>query len=230
VSAFVRARNLADKRVLDVGSGNGILQDVVADYTGIDLSSRVAPLYRKPFVVGSATAMPFRDSSFDAAWTFWVLEHIPQPQRALMEMRRVVKDGGLLLISPAWDCTPWASDGFNVRPYQDFNWRGKLIKASLPIQESPFFRILHSAPIRAIRHLQYAVGGEATRLHFRALNPNFETYWQPDTDAAVSLSRYEVWLWFRARGDECLNCGSGGLISFDSTGPLVVRVHKRNPR
>jgi SAM-dependent methyltransferase len=227
---FVRAHHLERGRVLDVGSGHGLLQDVVEDYTGIDLSSRVAPLYHKPFVVGSATAMPFQDSSFDAIWTFWVLEHIPQPERTLVEMRRVLKDGGVLLLSPAWDCTPWASDGLDVRPYADFNWSGKIVKASLPVQQSPYFRVLHAMPIRAVRSLQYRLGGEATRLQFRALDPNYETYWEPDTDAAVSLTRHEAWLWFRARGDECLNCGDDGLFSFSSIGPLIIRVHKKGGR
>ncbi|HUS05769.1 MAG TPA: methyltransferase domain-containing protein [Bryobacteraceae bacterium] len=226
VRKFVHDHNLTGKRVLDVGSGHGLLQDAVDDYTGIDLSSRVASFYHKPFVAGSATAMPFADNSFDAVWTFWVLEHIPQPERALIEMRRVLKNGGLLLLSPAWDCTPWAADGFGVRPYEEFNWSGKLVKASLPLIASPFFSVWHAVPIRAIRSLQYRMGGETTRLRFRALNANYQTYWEPDADAAVSLTRYEAWLWFRARGDECLNCGDGGLISFDSSGIMVIRVRK----
>ena len=69
VRGFVTRHRLEDKRVLEIGSGRGNLQDVVADYTGLDLSSSVAPNYHKPFVVGSATAMPFADNTFDAAWT-----------------------------------------------------------------------------------------------------------------------------------------------------------------
>ena len=226
VQRFARAYALEDKRVLEVGSGHGLLQDVVADYTGLDLSSKVARLYHKPFVAGSATAMPFPDQSFDSVWTFWVLEHIPAPERALREMRRVMKDGGILMLSPAWECTPWAADGFNVRPYSDFNLWGKLVKASLPVVESPYYRALHAVPVRAVRQWQYSLGRTSTPLRFRALDPNYDVYWEADTDAAVSLTRHEAWLWFRARGDECLNCPQTGLLSFDSTGPLVIRIRK----
>src|SRR5689334_4023249 len=37
VRRFVAAFGLADKRILEVGSGRGYLQDVVADYTGLDI-------------------------------------------------------------------------------------------------------------------------------------------------------------------------------------------------
>ena len=83
VRQFVEQNGLAGKRVLEVGSGRGYLQDMALDYTGLDLSASVAARYHKPFVVASATAMPFADNSFDAIWSIWVLEHIPEPERAL---------------------------------------------------------------------------------------------------------------------------------------------------
>jgi SAM-dependent methyltransferase len=129
---FVKQYGLEDKRVLDVGSGRGYLQDVAHDYTGLDISETVASRYHKPFVVGSATAMPLPDSSFDAIWSIWVLEHIPEPEAALKEMRRMLEPGGVLFLAVAWDCTSWATDGFDVRPYSDFNWRGKVVEGEHP--------------------------------------------------------------------------------------------------
>ena len=41
VSRFVAKHQLQNKRILDVGSGRGYLQDIVADYTGLDLSPTV---------------------------------------------------------------------------------------------------------------------------------------------------------------------------------------------
>ena len=78
ISEFVRVHHLEKARVLDVGSGSGYLQDAVEDYTGIDISRSVASHYHKRFVAGTATAMPFKDHEFDAAWSIWVLEHIPE--------------------------------------------------------------------------------------------------------------------------------------------------------
>jgi SAM-dependent methyltransferase len=225
VKSFVTQYSLRDKRVLDVGSGRGYLQDIVADYTGIDLSSKVAPYYHKPFVAASATEMPFRNDTFDAAWSVWVVEHIPQPQKAFEEMRRVVKPGGLLFLIVAWNCTPWAADGFEVRPYSDFNWRGKAIKASISVRQTLAFDFLHRIPTRAIRWGQYRFAGARTPLHFSALQANYDIYWQPDSDAAVSLDRFESLQWFRSRGDECLNCGASREI-LDYNDPLIIRVHK----
>src|SRR3984885_3818416 len=128
VTQFVRDMGLADKRVLDVGAGTGYLQDLVTNYVGLDISPTARRYFHKPFVEASATDMPFRDGEFDGLWSIWVLEHVPDPEQALLEMRRVVKDGGLLYLLPAWNCTPWAGAGYAVRPYQDFGLQGKLIK------------------------------------------------------------------------------------------------------
>ncbi len=227
VRRFASDYGLAGKKVLEVGSGRGYLQDVVADYTGLDLSPSVAGHYHKPFVAGSATKMPLADGVYDAVWSVWVLEHIPEPERALTEIRRVVKPDGLVFLRAAWNCTPWAADGFDVRPYSDFNWRGKLVKVSIPFRVRPGFQDSYLLPIRAIRWAHYAVFGKGTRLRFRALDPNYDVYWQPDSDAAVSLDRFETLLWFRSRGDECLNCG-GLREEWRSRRdmPLILRIRK----
>jgi SAM-dependent methyltransferase len=223
VRAFVERYQLQDKRVLDIGSGRGYLQDIVANYTGLDLSSKVAPYYHKPFVVGSATELPFPDDSFDAAWTVWVVEHIPEPEKAYREMRRVIKPGGMLFLMVAWNCTPWAAGGFEVRPYADFNAAGKLVKATVPLRRVAEYWSL--PPIRWVRWGQYAASSGSRDLRFRALQANYDVYWQPDSDAAVSVDRFESLLWFTSRGDSCLNCAATLRESVRwSEEPLVIRV------
>jgi SAM-dependent methyltransferase len=222
VQKFVREYRLSDKHVLEVGSGRGYLQDLVQDYTGLDLSTSVAGHYHKPFVAASATAMPFKANSFDAIWTVWVLEHIPEPERALTEMLRVLKPGATLFLFPAWDCTPWAADGLDVRPYSDFNWRGKVVKGGLVFY--PFYQFAFRFTTRAARWLQYT--GGSSSLRYRRLRPNYDVYWQGDSDAAVSLDRFETYLWFRAHGDQCLNCGSTGQEFRKIDGPLIIRIIK----
>jgi len=39
------------------------------------------------------------------------------------------------------------------------------------------------------------------------------------------VDRYEAMLWFRSRGDECLNCGASGSLLMMGI-PLVIRIHK----
>ena len=165
VSAFVEHFNLSDRPVLEIGSGRGYLQDVAQNYTGLDISPNVARFYHKKFVLGSATAMPFPDSSFDGVWSIWVFEHVPNPEQAFYEARRVLRDKGVLYLSPAWDCTSWAAEGYEVRPYSDFGLVGKLIKASIPLRSSKVFRQMATIPNRVVRRAVAEFG--PTRLRYR---------------------------------------------------------------
>jgi SAM-dependent methyltransferase len=222
VAAFVRRFNLNDRPVLEIGSGRGYLQDFAQNYTGLDISPTVARFYHKKFVLGSATAMPFPDDSFDGVWSIWVFEHVPNPEQAFFEARRVTRDGGVLFLLPAWNCTPWAADGYVVRPYSDFSLYGKIIKASIPLRASPPFHFMALVPNRVVRELVARFG--PTRLRYHRLTPNYEKYWMPDSDAVNSIDRHEAMLWFRSRGDECLNCA--GVSLFMASTPLIIRVHK----
>src|SRR5581483_10751596 len=165
VKDFVQRFNLEQARFLDVGAGRGYLQDIVQDYTGLDISSTARPFFHKRFVEASATSMPFRDNEFDAVWSIWVLEHIPEPEKALSEIRRVTKSGGYLFLYPAWNCTPWAAPGYEVRPYSAFGWKQKLIKASVPAQNSLLFKASYFVPIRVVRRL-FAFQASPTMLHY----------------------------------------------------------------
>ncbi len=225
VADFARDFRLADKRVLDIGSGQGYLQDVAEDYTGLDISPSVAHYYHKRFILGSATALPFDDNTFDAAWSIWVLEHVTNPEAALSEARRVVRDGGVLFLGPAWHCATWAADGYDVRPYSDFGIVGKLTKAAIPARR--LFDQLANPLVRLSRAAAWSLIREPTAFHYERLNPNFQTYWEPDSDAVNSLDFYEMALWFQSRGDECLSCNLGRVVLSRTQDALIVRVHKR---
>lgn len=92
-------------RILVVGCGRGVeaavlAHDLDADVTGIDLDSRFdrdAALYAN-FRQGDATALDFGDQSFDIVYSYHALEHIPDYDAALGEMRRVLREGGLWCI------------------------------------------------------------------------------------------------------------------------------------
>ncbi len=212
VTGFVQRYGLAGKRVLDVGAGRGYLQDVVENYVGLDISPTARRFFHKPFVLASATAMPFKDNEFDALWSVWTLEHIPQPEAALHEMRRVVKPGGRILLMPAWYCTRWAADGYEVRPYSDFGLGGKLIKASLPARRWLLYRLSYIIPIRALRSGAVKILGGPSAFHYTRLKPNYREYWTSDGDAVNSMDPYEARLWFESRGDRCENWPPGGLF------------------
>ena len=222
VSEFVKQFNLNNKPVLEIGSGRGYLQDLAQNYTGLDISPNVARFYHKKFVLGSATALPFPDDTFDGIWSIWVFEHVPNPEQAFREARRVTRDKGVIFLLPAWNCTSWAAEGYEVRPYSDFGLAGRLIKASIPLRSSNAFRALTLLPIRVARTVVARFG--PTKLRYRRLTPNYEKYWVPDSDAINSIDSHEAMLWFLSRGDECLNCQDVSV--FSPSIPLVIRVHK----
>jgi SAM-dependent methyltransferase len=225
VEWFVRQFHLEQAKVLDVGSGTGYLQDVVDDYTGLDISPTVAKHYHKPFVAGTATAMPFADSTFDAIWSIWVLEHIPNPEAALSEIRRVVKPGGYLFLQPTWNVKPWVAQGYEVRPYRDLSPWGWAIKATIPVRNNLLFWVATGVPVRVIRAA--TVGNGPSRLHYRRLTPNYERYWQADSDAVNSLDSVEMALWFESRGDECVTCASGAGKYLLPDSSFIVRVRAK---
>jgi ubiquinone/menaquinone biosynthesis C-methylase UbiE len=223
VTTFVEQYGLENKHVLDVGAGTGYLQDVVKDYVALDLSSTAKRYFHKPYVEASATDMPFRDNEFDALWSIWVLEHVPTPEQALLEIRRVTKDGGLLYLLPAWNCSPLAAEGYPVRPYSDFGLKGKFIKATVParIVFDGLSTIL--LPTHWARETFARWSGHPTRLHYVPLTPNYDHFWMSDADAVNSLDFFETMLWFTSRGDECLNCGGDAGTEGKE---LIIRVHK----
>lgn len=227
ITDLVNRYGLRTKRVLEIGSGRGYLQDVAEDYTGLDISPNVSRFYHKHFVLGTATALPFADDSFDGGWSVWVFEHIPNPEQALLEWRRVTRDGGVILLYPAWSATSWPPNGYRVRPYSDFDLAGKFLKASTPIRFSQPFLAASKIPGRFVRSVASHFGGP-TRLHYTRLTPNYKEYWEADSDAVNSLDRHETMLWFSSRGDECLNCeGLAGSMFMRSDPFLIIRVHKK---
>jgi SAM-dependent methyltransferase len=226
LKSFLDQFQLQQAHTLEVGAGSGTLQDLVEDYTGLDIAASAARYFHKPFVHGSATDLPFRDSEFDLCWTIWTLEHVPNPEVALKEMRRVVRDGGYLYLLPAWNNPTWAPHAYPFRPNSDLTSWEVLIKYSLYVREQPWFRAMHEYPIRAAR-LATAALAAPSRLRYHKIDANFETYPMPDADAVNSIDCYEAELWYRSRGDEILDVESRGLGIGHECGPVVVKVHKQ---
>ncbi len=224
VAGFVEQYHMNGAHTLEVGSGAGSLQDVVEDYTGLDISATARASYHKRFVQADARAIPFPDGEFDLIWTVFVLEHVPNPEQALREMRRVLKPGGILFLAPAWLCSDLAPNGYPVRPYSDFGIGGKLIKATVPIQSSPAFKLAYLIPIRAARLASWKLLGGPTALHYRPIAANYDYYWMGDSDAVNSIDMFETYLWFRSRGDVCTNCPAEPELIHTLEMPLVIRV------
>jgi ubiquinone/menaquinone biosynthesis C-methylase UbiE len=205
VAAFVERYALQQAKCLEIGCGRGLLQDLVDDYTGIDLSETVRSCLHKPFHSCSAESLPFDDASFDALWTITVLEHVPNPEAALNEIRRVLRPGGLAFLKPAWHCRWWACEGIPARPYSDLSLHHRWVKLTLGIRESLAVRMLLAAPRRLTTAAQMQLTNRPRPLHYRHLPANYDTYWMVDSDACSELDPLDIISWFTARGDTAVS-------------------------
>lgn len=103
--------------ILDVGCGNA--RDVIVfanngtKCSGVDFSSGMIKEGKKDIdkiglknidlIVGSGTNLPFKDETFDKISCSETIEHIPNYEDVVVEMNRVLKRGGVLVITtPNW--------------------------------------------------------------------------------------------------------------------------------
>lgn len=101
-----------DGSILDVGCGTGAFLEAVvsgrkARVSGVDLSpemirlssERLRPCAEADLKVGDAENLPWPQATFDVVTCSSSFHHYPQPQKALCEMRRVLKQGGQFILA-----------------------------------------------------------------------------------------------------------------------------------
>src|SRR5262249_36520293 len=93
-------------RLLDCGCGPGAITRGLAariapgEVIGVDLAEEqiaLAETENTPgarFQTASVYQLPFRDDTFDGAFSHALFEHLANPAKALLEIRRVVRPGG----------------------------------------------------------------------------------------------------------------------------------------
>lgn len=97
------------RRVLEVGCGEGIVLAAMATrlpgtgFDGLELDETALEQARTRcpgarLVRGDACELPFEDRSFDLVVCLEVLEHLPEPARALRELKRVARSACLLSV------------------------------------------------------------------------------------------------------------------------------------
>lgn len=105
---FASARGL---KVLEIGCGLGTdgaqFAEAGADYTGVDLTDAAVDLARKRFELfnlpgkfqtADAENLEFADESFDLVYSHGVLHHTPETAKAILEIHRVLRPGGLAVV------------------------------------------------------------------------------------------------------------------------------------
>jgi ubiquinone/menaquinone biosynthesis C-methylase UbiE len=100
----------AGRKVLDIACGEGyganLLAGIAEGVWGVDIDTetvqRAAKKYPAPnlhFSIGAADAIPFTDHTFDLAVSFETIEHHDRHEAMMTELKRVLKPGGVLIIS-----------------------------------------------------------------------------------------------------------------------------------
>jgi SAM-dependent methyltransferase len=130
------------------------LRDVGAMFAAMHAAGEVPDGATACTVGGDATAMPFADGCFDRVIAAEVLEHILDDQRAINEIARVLRPGGLAAVTvPSWlpERICWAlseqyhnTPGGHVRIYTRVELDAKLKRAGLEVGAHHHAHGLHS--------------------------------------------------------------------------------------
>jgi SAM-dependent methyltransferase len=130
------ARFAAGAKVLDAGCGTGYGAAVFENaerVTGVDISAEAVRhagiTYARAgveFLQASCESLPFADGSFSLVTAFEVIEHLERWEDMLAEARRVLRSGGVLLVSTpnkAWYAEARGAAGPNPWHVREFEYR-----------------------------------------------------------------------------------------------------------
>jgi SAM-dependent methyltransferase len=151
-------------KILEVGCGTG---NVLKNFQeakllcGLEISKKAALMCSKNLskintaslaLVGSAVSLPFK-GKFDGLICSEVLEHIDNDVGALSEMRRLVADDGILVITVPFNKRAWAADDVfagHKRRYSFKELKEKLSHASFKIIKYRYLGFPLGVPVRAL--------------------------------------------------------------------------------
>jgi SAM-dependent methyltransferase len=113
-------QEFADKpleSIIDLGTADGRMLDRVhqkypgTSCTGVEYSTELVAFGKESFpelqiIQGDIQSLDFPDNSFNVVIATAVIEHVPDPDKAMCEAKRVLKPGGILILTapdPAWE-------------------------------------------------------------------------------------------------------------------------------
>lgn len=119
--------DLKNKKILDIPAGNGLVSDQLKNYGAEVISADINNEFPHYIQADMEKQLPFNDKEFDVVICLEGIEHTMRPEALFSELARVLKKGGLLIIS-----TP------NV---QNFYSRYQLLCTGYLYQFDPFDKI-----------------------------------------------------------------------------------------
>ncbi len=130
------------------------LNDVDAILTAMQEQGEAPAAARAEAVKGDALGLPYDDGTFDVVIASEILEHVPQDDRAIDELTRVLKPGGRLAVTvPRWmpEKVCWmlsdeyhANEGGHIRIYRADELHDKIAARGLRFDHRHHAHALHS--------------------------------------------------------------------------------------
>lgn len=115
---------------LDVGCGTGAVMNMLKekgfDVAGVDMSPLAISFSEKKGlspVLGDATALPFDDNYFDVVTALDVVEHVENDSAAVKEMYRVLKPGGIAVISVPAHMWLWSYHDVSLHHFRRYGYK-----------------------------------------------------------------------------------------------------------
>ena len=159
-----RNKSKQERRALDLGCGTGLNLDHLSDYAqpvGTDFSEEALHfcLERGHNLLCKADAaeLPFPDKQFDIITALDVIEHLDDDLDALTELRRVLRPGGLLIISvPAYPAlwTYWDDILGHRRRYTTGAMREVVSRSGLRVRKVSYSNAIILPPVVLVRILK----------------------------------------------------------------------------
>ena len=139
---LIKPSELKGKSLLDAGSGGGHFSEAASHLgartfsldIGLNLLKGVGQRCASKKISANILALPFKKTVFDIVLSTEVIEHTTEPLAALSELSRLVKPGGLLVIttpSRLWNPLVKLATRLKLRPYagyENFLWPGQIIR------------------------------------------------------------------------------------------------------
>jgi SAM-dependent methyltransferase len=155
------------RQILDVGCGTGTMLTHLARFghaRGVDMDLEAVGYCHdrglQDVTQSGAGSLPFDKDSFDLVTALDVVEHIDDDLGALREMRRVLKPGGLLLLTvPAYRFLWGRQDDINLhkRRYTARDLRNRLQAAGFDVQRLTYMNSILFPAIAAIRLVRHVL-------------------------------------------------------------------------
>ncbi len=159
-----RNKSRHERRALDLGCGTGLNLDHLSDYAqpvGTDFSEEALHFClqrgHKLLCKADAAELPFPDKQFDIITALDVIEHLDDDLDALTQLRRVLRPGGLLIISvPAYPAlwTYWDDILGHRRRYTTDAMREVVSRSGLRVRKVSYSNAVILPPVVLVRILK----------------------------------------------------------------------------